>query len=159
MTMTRTLTGSRPIGAGGEWWRWSLLMLALVAGVACSRPRVADIESLRDRQHLSSYRLYSVSGVRDGDRLQAEVIFLADSSVLRMEMRFRIGIPTRLGSGRYRWQQGEKIIEGAINARSVTFLGGQSGRPSIGGTFELLSVDGEPLYKVTLPTTEVAGTR
>ena len=159
--MAHVLTGSCPIaagGLGGEWWRRSLLIIAFAAGIGCGRPVAAGIESLRDG-HLNSYRLNSVTGARDGDTLQAAVIFKADASMLKMGLLFRLGIPTRLEAGRYRWQQGDKIVEGSIRERSVTFLGGQSGRPSIGGTFELLSPDGEPLYKVTLPTTEVAARR
>jgi len=72
-----------------------------------------------------------------------------------MDLRFRIGVPTRLESGQYHWQQADGTLEGQVRARSVTFLGGQSDNPNLGGVFELLSSTGRPLYKVTLPTSEV----
>ena len=42
---------------------------------------------------------------------------------------------------------------------SATFLGGQSGRPSIGGIFELISPEGERLFQVRIPVREVAADR
>ena len=51
-----------------------------------------------------------------------------------MEMRFAIGSPTTLESGTWRWSRNNQVAAGSIAARSVTFLGGQDGPPSIGGT-------------------------
>ncbi len=72
-----------------------------------------------------------------------------------MDLRFRIGVPTRLESGQYYWAQEDDTLTGQVQARSVTFLGGQSDNPALGGVFELLSPTGRPVYKVTIPTSEV----
>ena len=45
--------------------------------------------------------------------------------------------------------------EKAAAARSVTFLGGQSGPPSIGGIFDLVGPSGAALYRVNIPVTEL----
>ena len=55
--------------------------------------------------------------------------------------------PTQLESGTWNGLGGE----GAVHERASTFLGGQSGPPSIGGSFDLLAPDGRPLYRVAIP--------
>ena len=72
-----------------------------------------------------------------------------------MDLLFRIGVPTRLESGQYRWERHDEVLEGLVRASSVTFLGGQSDNPNLGGVFQLLSASGDPIYRVTLPTSEV----
>jgi hypothetical protein len=42
-----------------------------------------------------------------------------------------------------------------VRQRSVTFLGGQSGSPSIGGRFDLIGTDNRPQYRVTIPLQEL----
>lgn len=51
------------------------------------------------------------------------------------------------------------MLEGVVTDRSVTFLGGQSDRPSLGGVFDLLSAEGTPIYRVTVPTAQLASVR
>jgi hypothetical protein len=73
-----------------------------------------------------------------------------------MQMKFQIGVPTRLEVGNYTWQKKDSPqLQGLVRATSVTFLGGQNGPPSIGGTFQLIS-DDLPLYDVKVPTTQLA---
>jgi len=75
------------------------------------------------------------------------------------DLRFRIGVPTRLEEGSYLWQQADTVLRGPVKQLSATFLVGQSGRPSIGGTFELTSSQGERQYEVRIPVREVAPSR
>ncbi|MCL5743503.1 MAG: hypothetical protein M1541_06195 [Acidobacteria bacterium] len=135
--------------------RPSTVVLAAVLFAACQNGSKPMIQRIRDGQDLTSYHLQSVAGTRDGDRLRAEVVFASkNSSLLRMDLRFRIGVPTRLEDGKYRWNQGSQATQGNVTAKSVTFLGGQSGRPSIGGVFELQSSD-VSLYEIRLPAHEL----
>ena len=127
--------------------------LLLLAG--CQVVQEAAIEDLATETPLSDYRMISLTGRRDGDLLPVQVVFEAASLKLEMDLRFRIGVPTRLESGRYTFEQADRTLEGRVRERSVTFLGGQSDNPNLGGVFELLSREGVPLYKVTLPTSEV----
>ena len=113
------------------------------------------IENLQEVRKLTDYQLISLTGRRDGDLLPVRVVFEASSLNLLMNLHFRIGVPTRLESGQYYWKQDDEILEGRVRARSVTFLGGQSDHPNLGGVFELLSTGGSAIYKVTLPTSEV----
>jgi hypothetical protein len=93
-----------------------------------------------------------VSGVRDGDRLAAQAVLSDSSSILTLDLHFAIGSPTTLASGIWRWSRPGRLLDGTVSARSVTFLGGQDGPPSIGGTFDLTGAQGS-MYRVTLPLT------
>jgi hypothetical protein len=70
-------------------------------------------------------------------------------------MRFIVGAPTKLGSGKWQWTRDGHVTDGAIAERSVTFLGGQDGPPSIGGRFDLLDSTGKAEYRINIPTTEL----
>ena len=62
-----------------------------------------------------------------------------------------LGVPTHVESGTWRGF-GE---QGTVRERSSTFLGGQSGPPSIGGRFDLRGPDGADRYRVTIPVQEL----
>ena len=130
------------------------LCCAILLLSACA-PKHPLVEDLGGREDLSYFTLVSVRGARDGDRLDAQAGFSDSSSTLMLEMRFLIGPITKLQSGRWRWLRNNAVTSGEIAERSVTFLGGQSGPPSIGGRFDLLGSRGTPEYRITLPVTPV----
>ena len=136
--------------------RFRLLGCALVVLAACGRSRPAAIEDLAGHEDLSLFKLYTLRGTRDGDRLRAQAVFSDSSSILTMEMRFAIGSPTTLESGSWRWSRNNRNMTGTIAARSVMFLGGQDGPPSIGGSYELRDASGMARYRVNLPVTALA---
>ncbi|MEO8050821.1 MAG: hypothetical protein ABI833_10430 [Acidobacteriota bacterium] len=105
--------------------------------------------------NLSAYSLTQVRGTRDGDRLDAEAKFGDGSSILTVKMRFNIGSPTKLNSGKWQWTRDGRLMSGTVAERSVMFLGGQDGPPSIGGRFDLLDQAGVSEYRITIPTTEL----
>jgi hypothetical protein len=131
--------------------RSNLLICALLL-VECG-PKHPPVEDLINHEDLALFKLHSVRGTRDGDRLQAQVVFSDSSSILTMEMHFAVGSPTKLDSGSWRWSRNNQIQDGTIAARSVMFLGGQDGPPSIGGSYDLLGQDGAAQYRVTIPVT------
>ena len=136
--------------------RLSLLVCSAVFLLSsCRNIEEATIENLQEKSTLTDYVMTSLEGRRDGDRLPVRLVFEAPYSNLRMDLLFRIGVPTRLESGQYRWEGQDEVLGGPVRASSVTFLGGQSDNPNLGGVFQLLSASGEPIYKVTLPTSEV----
>ena len=122
----------------------------LMAACAAKHPAIEDLTAHED---LSLFKLHTLRGTRDGDRLQAQAVFSDSSSILTMEMRFAIGSPTTLESGAWRWSRSGQMLSGAIAARSVMFLGGQDGPPSIGGTYDLRDAGGMARYRVTIPVT------
>ena len=109
---------------------------------ACATPPRPPVEDLSGRENLSSYTLGQVRGTRIGDRLDAEATFGDGSSTLTVEMRFAIGAPTKLESGRWQWSRDGQVTKGTVTERSVMFLGGQDGPPSIGGRFDLRDAAG-----------------
>jgi len=132
-----------------------LVLCALSVFAGCQRPQHPAIEALGAQEGLSAFKLGSLRGTRDGDRLDTQAMFTDSSSILTLEMRFLIGSPTTLVSGTWRWPRGSRLMSGAVAARSVTFLGGQDGPPSIGGRFDLLGPEGAAQYRVTIPVTQL----
>jgi hypothetical protein len=127
----------------------------IVLMAACGRPPRAPVEDLSGHENLSSYTLGQVRGTRAGDRLDAEATFSDGSSTLTVSMRFAIGAPTKLESGRWQWTRDGRLMSGTVAERSVMFLGGQDGPPSIGGRFDLSDANGTTAYRITIPTTEL----
>ena len=127
--------------------------LAVLAG--CGTNKRPALEDLSGREDLSLFSLATLRGARDGDRLNATAMFTDSSAMLTMDMRFAIGSPTTLESGTWKWTRHNRLATGAIGARSVDFLGGQDGPPSVGGVFDLLGEGGKPLYRVNLPVTQL----
>ena len=120
---------------------------------ACGESRRMAVQDLASHEYLSSFTLQSAAGTRDGDRLHAQAIFSDSSSILTVELHFAIGSPTTLESGVWRWSRSGQLLNGTVASRSVTFLGGQDGPPSIGGTFDLLGSDSVARYRVNIPVT------
>ena len=131
--------------------RTALLAVALLLE-ACGGRDSKPVESLSGGKDTSTFVLSSLAGTRDGDKLQARAVFSgAGSESIAMDLRFGIGVPTHLESGT--WTEGG--MTGTVRERSVTFLGGQSGPPSLGGKFDLLGSDGTARYRVTIPVQEL----
>ena len=143
------------VGLSRSFFRWVALCCEFALLAACARPARAPIEDLSGRENLSAYTLEQVRGTRNGDRLDAEAKFGDGSSTITVEMRFDIGSPTKLNSGRWRWTRDGRLTNGPVAERSVMFLGGQDGPPSIGGRFDLLDLTGAAAYRITIPTTEL----
>ncbi len=127
----------------------------LIVLAACTAPKQASIEDLVAHQELSAFKLGTLRGTRDGDRLDAQALFTDSSSILTIQMRFVIGMPTKLESGTWNWTRSGQLTTGTVAAKSVDFLGGQSGPPSIGGSYLLLGPDSSAMYRVFFPITEL----
>jgi hypothetical protein len=131
--------------------RCVLTFCFLLAG--CANRDRRPLEDLSGHEDLSRFTLQAVHGVRDGDRMAAQVLISDSSSILTLDLHFAIGSPTTLESGTWRWSRSQRLLSGTVTARSVTFLGGQDGPPSIGGTFDITDAGGYGTYRVNLPLT------
>jgi hypothetical protein len=127
----------------------AVLGLLILTGCA-SRP-TKPVENLGGANDVSSLALKSLEGIRDGERLEAHALYGDDSRTLKVDMLFNVTPPARLVSGTWSGLAGE----GTVRERSVTFLGGQSGPPSLGGRFDLIGPDNRPQYRVTVPLQEL----
>jgi hypothetical protein len=128
---------------------------AVVFGVTmitgCGSRPGQPVESLGGGSDLAAFVLRSLKGTRDGDVLVVRAEYGAGAQSLRVDLRFRVTPPTRLESGTWAGLGGE----GTVRERSVTFLGGQSGPPSIGGKFELIDPGSRTVYRITIPLQEL----
>jgi len=122
--------------------------------LGCGRSTRPALEDPAGHEDLSLFRIQSVRGTRDGDRLAVQAIVSDSSSIMSVQMHFIVGSPTRLDSGMWQWSHSGRNLAGPVAARSVTFLGGQDGPPSIGGAFDLLADAPNPaVYRLTIPLT------
>ena len=127
----------------------------LIFAASCGLHRSA-VEDLSGEEDLSLFKVQTVHGTRDGDRLNVQAMISDSSSILSVDMIFAVGSPTKLQSGRWHWTHGNDVMStGEVSEQSVTFLGGQDGPPSIGGSFTLLSAEGKPQYRINIPVTEL----
>ena len=129
--------------------------LSLLA-CACGPRTAPGLEPLAGGAPAADYRLRALTGVRDGEALHAAAEFAGGDGELLLTLRFRVGVPTRLASGTWVWTRGAARSGGRVSERSTEFLGGQSGRPSLGGDFDLLDERGQPVYRVRWPARELA---
>ena len=124
----------------------TILLLCLVL-MHCSKKNYPPVENLGGGHDVSQFALTSLTGTRSGERFDARVIFGDGVSRLSVDLSFRVGVPVKLDSGKW-----SKLGDGGtVRERSVTFLGGQSGPPSLGGRFDLLDLSGETAYRITIP--------
>lgn len=125
----------------------SVLVLA-----GCRGRDTHPVQNLNGGQDVSRFVLTSVRGTRDGDRLDVRAMFGdGGGASIRVDMHFIIGVPTRLESGAWVGLGGA----GGVREQSMTFLGGQSEPPSVGGRFELIGTDSGARYRVTIPLQEL----
>lgn len=127
-----------------------ILIVSLLAAGCAHREKPA-LEDLSGHEDLSRFKIQSVTGVRDGDKLNAQVLISDSSSILTLDLHFAIGSPTTLTSGEWRWSRSGQLAQGNVRAESVSFLGGQDDGPSIGGVFGLVLTDAG--FRVNLPLT------
>lgn len=120
-------------------------MALLLAG--CHSQPVQPVEVLSGTHDAGSFALTSLRGTRDGERLDVQAMYGDGSQRLMVDLRFRLTPQPKLERGTWAGPGGE----GRTEERSVTFLGGQSGPPSIGGRFELIGPDEKPMYRINIP--------
>ena len=125
----------------------ALALTSFVMLTGCGSPPSKLVEGLGSTHDVSGFALRFLKGTRDGERLEIRALYGDGSRTLSLHLHFNVTPPARLVSGRWAGLAGE----GQVGERSLTFLGGQSGPPSIGGRFDLNGPDNRPLYRVTIP--------
>ena len=152
--MTCPLVDSRVVSMFRTAVRLAHALLAaawVLAFAGCAQRSGTPLEDLHGGRDLSTFTLTSVRGTRDGDRLNARVVYSNGAEEFRVDLNIAIGAPSRLESGSWTGLGGS----GTVRERALTFLGGQSGPPSIGGRFDLMDAQGTALYRVTVPLQEL----
>ncbi len=140
----------RPVAATGSLIVWSMLLAGgLALALACGGP-----PPLAERSEGSGWaplaaEVITLSGQRDGTR----VVFhleLGGEVRLVVEGELHVDPQPRLVEGVWREAGSAGARRGTLSALSLDFLGGQGGRPSLGGRFLLLTPAG-PAYRLNLP--------
>ena len=115
--------------------------------LAACRSQPKPVEVFSGAPEAGGFALTSLRGTRDGDRLEVQAMYGDGSRRLLVDLRFRLTPQAKLERGTWAGPSGE----GRAEERSVTFLGGQSGPPSIGGRFDLFGPNSRPMYRISIP--------
>lgn len=102
-----------------------------------------------------SFQLVSLTGQRDGTDVTFAVELQGEGN-RRLLVRGTVVIDprARFVGGHWVEEGGTEPRSGLVSSATVDFLGGQGGRPSLGGQFTL-SAAHAPRYRLNLPTREL----
>lgn len=128
---------------------WKLPAIAVINLIlaGCAGRSAKPVEDLGTGRDVSRFTLNSIRGTRDGDRMDVRAIYGDGTGEIRVELHIAVGAQSHLSSGSWTGFGNE----GAVRERSLTFLGGQSGPPSLGGRFDLVGPGNAAQYRVTIP--------
>jgi hypothetical protein len=96
----------------------------------------------------------SVSGVRNGDTVKAEVRFAVGNDNIQIYLMVHLSPGAECTSADYHAVINGKNSEGSVTCESLAFQGGQDS-PAIGGIFLLKDSSGSPEYRVSMPSTQM----
>src|SRR5438093_13428293 len=129
--------------------RFLAFMLLILTGCMKTDYRVERIEGT---QSVSlPLKFDSFNGVRDGESVKAEALFVDGLDSVQLSIALSLGPPIQFKSGTYRATVGGQMAEGTVSCESLTFLGGQAALPSVGGVFVLRDAGGRAAYRISMP--------
>jgi hypothetical protein len=98
-------------------------------------------------------------GLRDGAWVNAEARFADGADQVTMRIRIYLRPPAEFSSGTYQGMIGGKMAAGRVECPSLTFQGGQTALPTVGGLFLLKDDQNRTVYRVRIPATELSHSR
>jgi hypothetical protein len=135
--------------------KWPAFAAAsVVLFIACGSQHMEAVEDLAGTRDAADFALTSLKGTRDGDRVAVQAVYGDSSQSLTVHLQLKLTPQAKLERGTWAGLGGE----GTVQERSVTFLGGQSGPPGIGGRFDLIGSGDRAIYRVTIPLQPLKGT-
>ena len=136
-----------------------VVVLALLSLIGCANDEYR-FERIDGAQAITlPLKLDGIRGVRDGGSVKAEARFTDGADVLTMNITLQLVPPPEFRSGRYEGTIGGKAIAGQVECPSITFFGGQSDQPSVGGVFILKDEQNRPVYRIRMPATPMGRQR
>ena len=138
----------RPIGL----FPWALGMSLLTAGCAPANPSLERFVG-SEWIEVGPVVVESMSGRRDGADVRATGVFAQGEDRITLSLEFVLGPPARFVRGRHSSRIGGQFVESPVSSESVTFLGGQSDAPSIGGVFVFENPRDGSTYRLRFPPT------
>ena len=143
MDTTKSRWNKYPIGT----------LLALLVACDVERPLVEQFQESAWKPE--PFQVASLAGRRDGTQVFFSLELHGEGDRrLVLEGTVEIDPRARLVSGRWVEESGSGSSSGSVAASALDFLGGQGGRPGLGGQFTLAAA-GAPLYRLNLPTTRL----
>lgn len=100
-------------------------------------------------------KLDRIHGQRDGASVNAEARFADGADLVTMNIRIYLRPPAEFTSGTYQATIGGRRTSGSVECPSLTFQGGQTALPAVGGLFLLKDDQGRTVYRVRIPATEL----
>src|SRR5262249_10926872 len=133
----------------------SLFTFVLLVGCAKTGYRFQQVD--KDPPVELPLKLTGFYGVRDGSIVTAEAHFTDGSDRVTMNIVLFLRPPAEFRSGTYEASVGGRMIVGAVECPSLTFQGGQTALPVVGGLFTLKDENSRPLYRVNIPAMPLTG--
>ena len=127
------------------------LLLTSMLGCANTDYRFERIDG--DKSTMLPLKFDGIYGVRDGAMVTAEARFSDGADKVTMNIMLYLRPPAEFRSGTYQGVLGGKMISGAVECPSLTFLGGQTALPDVGGLFILKDEQNGPAFRVRIPAT------
>ncbi len=137
-----------------SWFVWVLLSSFVASGCGPANPGLERFEET-EWIELGSVDVESMVGDRRGSDVDATGVFTLGGDRMMLSMEFVLGPPARFVEGRHNSRIGQTSFEGSLSAESVTFLGGQNARPSIGGVFLFENLTDGVRYRLRFPPTPI----
>lgn len=107
----------------------------------------------------ADHRLVTLGGQRSGATVEFVLRLERPAGQrLSVEGRFELRPHATLIAGHWIETDGASAREGEVASAAIEFLGGQGGRPALGGQYTL-SAAGEPVYRINLPSTPLSTAR
>ena len=128
-----------------------LLLLASTTGCANTEYRFERIDG--DRSITLPLKLNGFNGRRDGATVSVEARFDDGADRLRMNFSLFLRPPAEFRSGTFEATIGGETTSGTVECQSLTFFGGQTASPTVGGVFVLRDRQNRPVYRIQIPAT------
>jgi hypothetical protein len=102
-----------------------------------------------------SLKFDGLAGVRDGASVKVQGRFVDGGDVVNMRFDLYLRPPAEFRSGTFDGIIGGQPVSGTVDCPSLSFQGGQTALPTVGGVFVLKGQANRPLYRVRIPSTQL----
>ena len=134
-----------------------LLLFAMMCLLGCMNTENRFERVDGDKYVALPLKLDGFYGLRDGSLVKAEARFVDGNDMVTMNMTLFLRPPAEFQSGTYQAVIAGMMNSGNVECPSLTFQGGQTALPTVGGVFILKDENNRPLYRVRIPATTLTG--
>jgi hypothetical protein len=135
--------------------RTAVVLFSALLLIACSKPEYRFERVDYGASVPLPMKLDSMEGLRDADSVKARLHFTNGADHAQIDMAVHLGPPAEFTAGTFQSMIEGQSLEGVVESKSITYLGGQGSVPSLGGVFVLKDAHSRPIYRVTIPPTPI----